>query len=646
MDGKFLSAMDAASSKIQNGLLSSGRDDMLDAFRECKDPFGKVMAAYNLGAAFWDNIGNGKEARKYYQLAVEEAEKIGVSDVHKVLPSIVTNTCENLMHLSLTYAEYFEWAEKLRKLDSTDDVLRGMVPHIQEAREKGIPWAHTLENFAEMCYNRNDPSQDRGEYARAVSTYHLILLNRKSMRVSREDWGRIVYEYGALSLRISADADERMKGSGQPINPKEVRFVVDDSKLHVDKYFSANPSDKNVEFLIENMNGFLHAAGKAETDQEVALLNEEGLELLNRQEYPMALAKFTEAVKICKDLNDQEKLQTCLGNMALVASETGNTQRALELTIEKENICRAHDLFSSLANALAIKATLLDSLHKTSEAIEVAEEASQLCVQYELAETHQKVKLLLPQLRSKLQPSLTTPDAYCSGCGIPMYLLAGKMVQREILMESKGCFQCGNCGRYTCYDCSDNREPCECGAKYWIEKGYLTHDFVGISPFRQAGNLNRPAYDVQPGILHEQERPLSSKGYGQPRMLKDIFIGAAFALAGFFLFTLATPLRIILSPDAAWSFRGNTYPYLATFFVFTMIVGIPGALGGVIVNRLGDSPRQRKFGFAGIAIGGAAHAADMLLSVLPSNWVGAILMLALPIIGATVGVVSAGQNGE
>jgi hypothetical protein len=38
---------------------------------------------------------------------------------------------------------------------------------------------------------------------------------------------------------------------------------------------------------------------------------------------------------------------------------------------------------------------------------------------------------------------------------------------------TQSCFQCGQCGRLTCWTHSDNRKPCECGAKNWVERMYL-----------------------------------------------------------------------------------------------------------------------------------------------------------------------------
>ncbi len=38
---------------------------------------------------------------------------------------------------------------------------------------------------------------------------------------------------------------------------------------------------------------------------------------------------------------------------------------------------------------------------------------------------------------------------------------------------TQNCFQCGRCGRLTCWTHSDNRKPCECGAKNWVERMYI-----------------------------------------------------------------------------------------------------------------------------------------------------------------------------
>jgi len=61
----------------------------------------------------------------------------------------------------------------------------------------------------------------------------------------------------------------------------------------------------------------------------------------------------------------------------------------------------------------------------------------------------------------------------CSVCGRPMTLVKGMMRTSDFMTRTQGCYQCRACGRLTCYDCSDNREPCKCGAHQWSERTYL-----------------------------------------------------------------------------------------------------------------------------------------------------------------------------
>jgi hypothetical protein len=67
-----------------------------------------------------------------------------------------------------------------------------------------------------------------------------------------------------------------------------------------------------------------------------------------------------------------------------------------------------------------------------------------------------------------------SPYAQCSKCGMPMTMLSGAMVRTSMLGGMNGCFVCGSCGRVTCYDCSDNRIPCDCGAMAWVQKSYIS----------------------------------------------------------------------------------------------------------------------------------------------------------------------------
>ena len=85
----------------------------------------------------------------------------------------------------------------------------------------------------------------------------------------------------------------------------------------------------------------------------------------------------------------------------MVALNTGDPQRALELITEKEDICRKNNLSSGLANALVNKAETLISLHRTKDALRFAEEANRLCMQHGLDQIARQLKPLLEKLQSE-----------------------------------------------------------------------------------------------------------------------------------------------------------------------------------------------------------------------------------------------------
>jgi hypothetical protein len=61
----------------------------------------------------------------------------------------------------------------------------------------------------------------------------------------------------------------------------------------------------------------------------------------------------------------------------------------------------------------------------------------------------------------------------CARCGRAMKLVQGMMSTPDFITRTQGCYQCRACGRLTCYDCSDSRMPCECGARQWSERTCL-----------------------------------------------------------------------------------------------------------------------------------------------------------------------------
>lgn len=61
----------------------------------------------------------------------------------------------------------------------------------------------------------------------------------------------------------------------------------------------------------------------------------------------------------------------------------------------------------------------------------------------------------------------------CAVCGRPMTLVKDSMSRSDFMTGTQGCYRCRACGQLTCYDCSDSRKPCKCGAQQWSACFYL-----------------------------------------------------------------------------------------------------------------------------------------------------------------------------
>lgn len=462
-DNEFRIVMRSAISKLNVGRLKSGRDEMLIALRGFDKPINKLEVAYNLGSIYWAQIGNGEKAREYYKIVVRESEKYGITDVKKVFTTMVANVSENMMHLSLSYEEFFYWENYMRKLLPSDNVLRTLPPIIRKGQNKGLQWSEILLEIAYSSYNRNNPDLDRGEYGRAASTYQLMLVNRKNLRYDREIWGHIIYEFGALTLRIADDTVIKMARSNQPEMTEEFTFIVKDAIPFVEEYLIQNPSDSNVQMLLKQMNGFLDNSIEIEKRKNVAKINNEGNEFFDRKDFKNAKEKYKEAEELSSSIGDKDLIQICLGNLALIAMNEGDTKDALRLNIKKETICRENNFLSSLAIALANKAQILNIMKNLGDAIKCAEESSKLCAENGLHDIEIRYKTVFERLN---QHGYVVK---CYKCEKDKVVVKGFIRDTDILSNDQYGFKCRVCGRITCFDCSDNRIPCKCGAKEWIE---------------------------------------------------------------------------------------------------------------------------------------------------------------------------------
>lgn len=239
---------------VQSRQLLTARVEIEREIARSSDSPLKVQLLVQLAQLNWKDIGNGVQAREVYVAAIRMAGLFSDAEAARTQAYCY----ENVMHLSLSFDEYANWADNLKLLDPGNDIFRGQVDEVDRARDRGIPWADVMDNIASSGYNRNDAARDKGRYGQAASLYHLVLVNRKQLRLPREDWERIVYEYGALVLRLATDAERNArKVLKRAVDPKEYRFIVQDALPLVEQYAAQHPNEPNSQFLLGNMRQFI-----------------------------------------------------------------------------------------------------------------------------------------------------------------------------------------------------------------------------------------------------------------------------------------------------------------------------------------------------------------------------------------------------
>jgi hypothetical protein len=228
-------------------------------------PGAKGLILYNLGCLYRSSLGDGVRGRSCFMKVCEQAAMVSPPD--EMSNTLWSNSCENLMILSLSYDEYSRWAGELRRLRPAADILRGQVPEVTVFRDRGFPWSHAMETMAQGYYSRQDPRRDMGMYGDAASIFHLLLTYRKELRLSQIDWMSAVNEYGRLCLRLGSDTALSAEKKNPMILPAESAPIVAAALPVVDQYLSANPKDSSIKLMRDNMQEWVRRISEAAVPQ-------------------------------------------------------------------------------------------------------------------------------------------------------------------------------------------------------------------------------------------------------------------------------------------------------------------------------------------------------------------------------------------
>ncbi len=212
-----------------------------------------VGAAYSVAAFHWGEYGNGIEAKAKYQFVISAGKALLPSASSKTASGIkvqMSYAAENLMLLSTSYDEFDTWAKELRELAPNEPILKELVPVVHADRDKGVPWA-------EEMFQRGSSYVNWGHFGSAMHPssgaciFHLMLANRKVLRMQPDVWQKAIMGYNATVYEIGYKAEKLIRARHGRLGPELMgvaQFLVPLTK----EYCEAQPSDEKAAQLLAN----------------------------------------------------------------------------------------------------------------------------------------------------------------------------------------------------------------------------------------------------------------------------------------------------------------------------------------------------------------------------------------------------------
>ena len=227
------------------------------------------MLSYSLGVIYQMYVGDGEKARELFRQSIEQRNASEGIVQGATLDTIESNACENLMLLSLSYEEYYSYAKRLVRLQPQNAILHQQKPAVLNMQERGLPWSAVLSWMA-SAYFSLDLAKDAGRYGNAVSTYHLLILHRKELRLRREDWRIAILGYAATTLSAFFVCGQYMERAFGKVEQVEFAFVVEKSLLLVEEYVDQNPNDQQAQQSLSNLRKALEVSARSLGDSVAA----------------------------------------------------------------------------------------------------------------------------------------------------------------------------------------------------------------------------------------------------------------------------------------------------------------------------------------------------------------------------------------
>jgi len=201
------------------------------------------LLRYNLGALERSETGNGLKAREYFTtVAAGPRDDDAARSNPETMRQLLANSYENLMVLSLSYEEYYSWADKLESLQPDNPILTVNRPDTKQAEDRGHPWRACLETLTAGYWNQ-DHSADPGQYGNAASTFHLLLHHRSKLRLSRDQQTGAAFMYSASIARVHSACGMAMQSRYGFVNRADFDDIAAEAIPFVKDYCDHDPSD-------------------------------------------------------------------------------------------------------------------------------------------------------------------------------------------------------------------------------------------------------------------------------------------------------------------------------------------------------------------------------------------------------------------
>lgn len=211
-----------------------------------------AINSFQLGCIHFGRTGDGEQAGRLFRQTVEHS--LETSRRSRRGATLLANACENLMILSLSYEEWDHWANLLTQLQPDNYVLTVHVPRTRLQRDRGWPWAVTMDSHARL-FAGGEHLHEAGPHqlATACAILQRILAHRDELRLSRTQWRMAVDGYATLALQIAAHCDLEMRRATPHYDGKEFSFVLRDAVPVAEEYLDTCPADTRVRQSLDQL---------------------------------------------------------------------------------------------------------------------------------------------------------------------------------------------------------------------------------------------------------------------------------------------------------------------------------------------------------------------------------------------------------